>query len=143
MVAPSCHGTSDGYIQATASGGVQPLQFSVNNTSWQESGLFSALTAQHYSVNVRDVNGCRASAAVDLPAPEAIEVRVANIQPALCGDARGSALAVADGGVQPYRFEWRDSEGQLVSDHPLATSLRAGLYTIIAHDARDCKTIAT
>jgi subtilisin-like proprotein convertase family protein len=55
-------GTSGGTINASASGGTSPYQYSLNGGAPQSSGTFSNLPSGTYTVEVVDANGCTGSA---------------------------------------------------------------------------------
>jgi hypothetical protein len=49
--------SSSGSILGSATGGIQPYQYSINGTTYQSSPLFSNLTAGNYTLYVQDSNG--------------------------------------------------------------------------------------
>lgn len=52
-------GNNDGEINAFASGGTPPFEYSIDNqTNWQSSSVFSGIGADNYTVWVKDANGC-------------------------------------------------------------------------------------
>ena len=55
-----CSAPNTGTITVVASGGTAPLQFSLDNMTWQSSNVFTALIAGSYTVYVRDANNCPA-----------------------------------------------------------------------------------
>lgn len=56
---PDC-GTTDGSVTLTATGGTPPYLFSINDSTWQTSNVFSNLSAgiAGYPFQVQDANGC-------------------------------------------------------------------------------------
>jgi hypothetical protein len=55
----SIYGGNDGTIKITASGGVAPLQYSIDNgITWQDSSFFSNLFAGDYFILIKDINDC-------------------------------------------------------------------------------------
>ena len=58
-----------------------------------------------------------------------------------CGDANGSAVAVASGGIAPYTFLWNSASGSQVND--TAFALAAGTHYLIGTDVQSCQFIDT
>ena len=58
---PVCGGEYNGRIDVTASGGLSPLQFSLNEQRYGETSTFYGLGGGNYTVRVRDRNGCEVS----------------------------------------------------------------------------------
>ncbi|MCS6905738.1 MAG: fibronectin type III domain-containing protein [Bacteroidia bacterium] len=65
----SCVGCTDGLIIATARGGVPPYRYFLNNSLEQITSAFSGLAAGTYTVTVRDLNFCDASASFTILGP--------------------------------------------------------------------------
>lgn len=53
--------TDDNTINASATGGTAPYQYSIDGTNFQSSATFSGLTNGQYTITVLDSNGCTAS----------------------------------------------------------------------------------
>ncbi|WP_431157951.1 Ig-like domain-containing protein, partial [Winogradskyella poriferorum] len=59
VVNAECFGEATGSIDASASGGTSPYQYSIDNgTTNQSSGLFENLSADNYNILITDANGC-------------------------------------------------------------------------------------
>ncbi len=54
----SCKNGMDGSITVTASKGVSPYKYSLNDAAYQNSNVFSSLKAGTYKIKVQDINGC-------------------------------------------------------------------------------------
>ncbi|MGB3464772.1 MAG: SprB repeat-containing protein [Cyclobacteriaceae bacterium] len=63
-VTPSGCDAADGEIVITAAGGSQDFTYSLDNGDFQSDNTFSALSAEEYSITVRDGNGCTAELTV-------------------------------------------------------------------------------
>ncbi|MBK9320610.1 MAG: hypothetical protein IPM91_18665 [Bacteroidetes bacterium] len=61
-VTASCN-NSNGSITANSTGGVPPLQYSINGTTYQASKCFTGFVAGSYTVYVKDANNCITTAA--------------------------------------------------------------------------------
>lgn len=66
-VDPVCN-QSNGAITVTATGGSGDYLYSIDGTNWQESNVFTGLTAGTYTVKIKDANTSGASCKKDLPA---------------------------------------------------------------------------
>ncbi|MEN7549726.1 hypothetical protein AAG747_17515 [Rapidithrix thailandica] len=65
-IVPSGCGESNGVINASVEGASGNLMFSLNGGAFQESGTFTNLEADGYSVTVKDNQGCGATAFVQV-----------------------------------------------------------------------------
>ncbi len=71
----SCAGANNGQITVTASGGNDPLEYSLNGGAYQMSNVFSDLAPGTYSVSVKDATGFVISTnSIDITAPPALSV---------------------------------------------------------------------
>lgn len=127
-------GLNNGTITAAASGGVAPLQYSINGTTFQAGTLFTAVAAGAYTLTVRDANNCTRTLSVtvaNLPAP----TLTATSSPASCGANDGTITATATGGTLPLVYS---RNGVTFQASNIFTGLAAGPYTITVRDARNC-----
>lgn len=75
----SCFGNSDGTITAIASGGATPYSYSLvgfpGNTSGNNTGIYSNLSAGMYSIKITDNNGCNfTTLTVTINAPSSLQI---------------------------------------------------------------------
>ena len=61
FTAPSCQGTTDGNITASATGPNTGIQFALNNGAFQNLGVFNGLAAGNYVLQSIDAAGCVAT----------------------------------------------------------------------------------
>jgi gliding motility-associated-like protein len=73
---PECFGSLDGRIRLTVSGGTTPYRYSLDNSPFGGSGVFIALGAGDYAMQVKDANGCLASVSATLGQPLPVQVSV-------------------------------------------------------------------
>ena len=67
---PACYGEESGFIEIqTASGGVAPLQFALNNGIASENRVFQDLAPGTYALMVEDAMGCQSDTLVTLDEP--------------------------------------------------------------------------
>ncbi len=142
----TCHGSSDGAIYATLSGGTEPY-----NISWAGPDGFTASTADitgleagTYTLTVSDRNNCVTLSFIEvITQPDAIEIISAVISDnnghgVTCpGSEDGSITVTIQGGTPPLVLEWTGPAG-FTSDQPSISMLGAGEYTLTITDAAGC-----
>ena len=114
---------------ATASGGAT-YAWSSGATTATAAGLAPG----SYTVTVTDGAGCIDAATATIGSVSSIAVSVTG-ENATCGDANGSATAVASGGTPTYSFLWSNGD-----ETPTATGLTAGTYVVTIADVAGCTT---
>ncbi len=129
----SCNGICDGTGTVTASGGIPGYTY-----TWSPGGgttpTATGLCAGAYSVITLDANGCSSVTSINILQPSAI-VLSASSGPLTCnGNCNGVASVNASGGSPSYTYNWSPS-GQTT---PTATSLCAGIYTVVVTDNNGC-----
>lgn len=137
VVVDAACGLNNGTITATASGGVAPLQYSINGVAYQAGNIFNGVAAGAYTLYVKDVNGCIKTLPVvvaNLPAP----VLTATSSPASCGLNDGTITAIATGGTGPLTYS---KDGITFQSSNIFLNLAAGPYTITVKDARGCTAV--
>ena len=132
-------GAANGTITGNATGGVAPLQYSIDGTNYQAGNSFTNLPAGAYTFYVKDANGCTANVLLTLQNLSGPSLTVA-ASGASCGQGDGSVTATVIGGTLPLTYS-RDG----VSFQPgnIFTGLSAGPYTITVKDARGCTASTT
>lgn len=72
----TCHGGNDGSFTVTANGGKTPYQYKLDDGTYQDNNTFSDLTANTYSVIVRDANNCELATpiTVTINEPDALHI---------------------------------------------------------------------
>lgn len=129
----SC-GLSNGSITLAATGGVAPLQYSINGTTWQTTTLFNAIAAGTYTVYVKDVNGCTKTTSisvVNLASPAVTAVST----PSSCITNDGTITSTGMGGTGALTYS---KNGTLFQASPVFTNLAPGTYTITVKDTKGC-----
>lgn len=155
----SCSGGSDGVLLATAKGGVPytpnlDTNFLLYYYSWKklENGVWvdlpqlentktiSSLQAGTYAVFVKDKNNIEVMMPIDISSPEALHLEFETTIPLCHGGANGSAIVRVTGGTgkDTYTYEWKNSDGLVISEQATVTNLYAGNYTITVTDANGC-----
>ena len=138
----ACFGGNTGSIAASAISGTTPYEFSKDGTTFQSSGAFPSLNAGTYTITVKDVQGCSAtattvitqpSAALSLAAPVVVNV-------ACYGNSTGSITLTASNGTSPYQYQ--QGTGAFTSNGTFS-GLAAGTYNFIAKDENGCTVTTT
>ncbi|MCB0585773.1 MAG: gliding motility-associated C-terminal domain-containing protein [Phaeodactylibacter sp.] len=132
----SCHGATNGRLEAVVEGGSGSYSFLWNDGS--RSPVLTALSAGTYQLTATDANGCEIRNTATLYQPSPLVLEVDNLQPVRChGEASGSILLAASGGSPAYAFA---IDGQEFRDSPLFDNLSAGSYLMYVRDAGGCTT---
>jgi len=146
----SCDGASDGRIAVTASGGVSPYTYVLNeipaNVTGAATGIFTGLPAGTYTVNVRDANNCTVvTLPVTLTAPTALSGTSAvtsnynGAQIRCVGSSDGIIRVTGSGGTAPYTFISIEVPGNVTgATTGIFTGLPAGSYTFTVRDVNNC-----
>lgn len=134
-----CNGDAQGSISASASGGVPTYTYQWSGPSGfsATTASLSALTAGSYLLEVTDLNGCTASASLEVqePAPLSLDATVTDVQ---CnGQANGSIEATASGGSPTYTYSW-SGPGSFAAVSASIQNLAAGTYLLTLLDANGC-----
>lgn len=80
---------------------------------------------------------------VGLPEPPTVEVDGGPDRVLTCARPSVTLSAVTAGGVEPFKYEWRDSHGQTVGTERTLTVGASGTYTLIAISCGGCLAIDT
>lgn len=136
---PTDCASTDGSITATASGGTEPYQYSLNGSSFQSNPEFVNLGAGEYSVAVRDANNCETSSAtVTLAVSGATVNFTATSTNSGCKTGQGTITINASGGSG--NFSYRVGSGSFVTTNVFDGQL-AGEKSVTVKDNDDNCTI--
>ncbi len=140
----SCYDGSDGFLELKAVGGTAPYQYSKDGGfSFQSSPSFNQLMAASYPIFIRDANGCIYSFTHSITQPLPLQALISNVIQSNCGMATGSATVTAQGGTNPYLYQWKNQAGQMVANQSTANNLLSGLYQVQITDAKSCHEFVT
>lgn len=133
---PNC-GTNDGSIDITASGGVAPLSYSIDNgITLQPTGSFTGLAAGTYDVVIEDANGCQVFDQVVLSSSGGPSLdNVATVEPS-CGLTNGQIDVTASGGTPPLQYSI--DNGTTFQPTGTFTGLAPGTYDVVVDDGQGC-----
>ena len=129
----SCFGGNDGSTNINIiSGGIAPFTFSSNNgLTYQNSNIFSNLSAGNYSILISDSNNCLDSLNIQINSPTEIYSITSSDSLSCYNLCDGNVYVTAFGGTPPYNFSW---------DYG-TSNLCAGLYNVIITDSNNCASV--
>jgi len=131
-----CNGQSNGIINVSVTGGVEPYQYSLNGTAWQSSSTFN-VAAGTYTIYVKDNNGCiRTQSNIIISQPPVLTLTTA-MQSATCnGGSDGTIIAAASGGSPGFQYSIDGINFQASN----VFNVTAGNYTVTVKDVNNCST---
>ena len=88
-------------INASATGGVAPYSYKLNNGAYQTSGSFNAIYAGVDTIFVKDANNCVVSRIITINQPAPLVIAVTN-SPIICFGGTSTVTVSASGGTAPY-----------------------------------------
>ena len=127
-----CYGNSDGSIDVSVSGGIQP--YSYQWTHGPASQDISNLSRGTYLLTVTDDNLCTSNDSFDVSEPDSLMITL-TVSHVLCADSSGGAIDLSvTGGTGPYNFDWNNSD--TTED---LTDLTKGIYSVMITDDHGCQ----
>ncbi len=135
-----CNGDTDGAIDITVIGGVEPYTYSWTNGDLTED--ISSLRAGFYTITVTDANDCVVEKEIHVKQPQSLFVIGGTIDreyPSSAGATDGRIRVNIGGGTLPYTFEWFDFNGvpQASTTNEL-NNIGAEKYSLTVTDANMC-----
>lgn len=137
----SCFGLSDGYIEVAPINGFSPFLYSMDSISYQSTGVFPNLTANTYTIYVRDRKGCEESVNIVVNQPTRLDLNLTKTDITCYGYDNGSITALANGGVPPYQF--RLNAGPFGANNTFSNLGPNPNHQVTVEDANGCLTPAT
>jgi len=130
-----CYNGNDGAITVSGAGGTGPTYTYTWSNGLPSTASVSNLTAGTYTVTVKDVNNCSATATFTLTQPaNGLTLPTPTFVPVTCnGGNNGTATAHPVGGATPYIYLWSNTQAT-----QSATGLSAGSYTVTVTDDSLC-----
>ncbi len=138
-----CAGQNTGSISANANAGSAPFNFvwsnNVGATNVTNSTI-DGLSAGAYSVTIVDQNGCITVLDTIIEDPSRLLATATGSRLQCFGDTDGSISIVATGGLPPYQYYRKDTNGNNIGQQSssVMNNLPAGNYTVGVLDANGC-----
>lgn len=139
----TCNGGSTGSIAAAVTGGTAPYVFSVDGGTTFAATL-PGLTANAYSVIVKDANDCTFTSSITLSEPAVIVASVQSFTDVTCNNASDGTVTLAiTGGTGPYSvFASNTTNGGGFSGSlgagNVITGMSAGVWNLTIRDVNNC-----
>ena len=131
-----CFGDTNGAISATASGGWNMYEYSIDGIDFQPGGDFVDLAAGDYTIFVRDTGSCTSSVDVTIDQPEAVTATINKTN--YVDLIRGTiTISGASGGTPPYQYSIDGPAGTFTATTDYS-DLEAGDYEVVVRDANGC-----
>jgi hypothetical protein len=132
---PNCHGQNTGFLQISASGGIAPLKFGLNQSNLNANPLFENLAAGEYLIKALDNNNCMVFDTVKLTQPDPIQIQFTTQADSCTNPASGKISCNISGGTMPYYLNWinYNQSGQTELD-----KLSQGYYYLRVTDQKAC-----
>lgn len=131
-----CFAGNDGSLTVIATGGTGTFSYAKDGTNFQVSNSFLNLTAQTYTITVKDQNACLKTLTAQILQPTAFEVRSVSNQNLSCfGNNTGRIEVLGTGGTPAYQYSIDNATFQSSN---VFTGLAAGTYTVYAKDVNNC-----
>ncbi len=132
-----CAGECNGQINASATGGIGPYQYMLNQGAWQNIGTYDNLCAGTYLLKIRDALGCVKSSNVEINSPQALTA-TATATNAINGND-GAVDLTPSGGTTPRTFSWSGPNNFSATTEDI-NNLTPGDYCVTVTDANQCVT---
>jgi PKD repeat protein len=122
-----CFGEMTGEITVTATAGVSPYWYSLNDSPLQSGNVFSGLAADSYDIKVTDSQGNTKTNTVTITQPPALAVSLVVNQSTITANAAG--------GTPPLQYSL---DGQNYQPSNVFNDLNDDAYTVTVKDANGC-----
>lgn len=139
----TCNGGNTGSISVAVTGGTAPYVFSVDGGNTFGTSLTS-LTANTYSVIVKDANDCTFTGSITLSEPAVITASVQSFTDVTCNNASDGTVTLAiSGGTGPYNvFAQNTTTGggfsRSLGAGNVITGMSAGVWNLTVRDVNFC-----
>ncbi|MGZ4086115.1 MAG: beta strand repeat-containing protein, partial [Bacteroidia bacterium] len=132
----ACFGGSSGSFTLNTSGGTPGYNYTISPTNVTSgTGIFTNLTAQNYTVTVKDAAGCVTTLTTSISQPSALSLTLTPFQTLCNASATGSITAAGAGGSGPYQYSLN---GGLFQSSTTFTGVAAGIYNVTVKDNNGC-----
>lgn len=131
----SCFGYADGSIAAQAVNGDPPYSYSLNDIDFQDSNVFDNLIEGHYTVYVKDENGCLAEIDTFISEPSKLELVIDSIDGGCVNESNGYINVHGIGGSQPFTYILNNTD---TSFSGIFNNLYSGNYMVDVFDTNLC-----
>lgn len=127
---------ADGSLTVSAQGGTGNINFSINGTDFQGTGVFTGLQAGNYTITARDENNCEVTLDASVGV-EGITLAISNIatNTSGCNTSNGTITVSATGqGQIMYKLD----QAAFQTSNTFG-NLAAGTYEVVVKDESNCE----
>ena len=147
---PLCYQGSDGQVEVTMAGGVEPYSMTVDGTAYANnltagSSTITDLNAGDHVIVITDANGCTATVTSMLGEPDLLTLTQDAITPITCHDGDDGTVTISvAGGTASYSI-WIDASLQQqtlasAAETALFTDMNGGAHSVTVVDDHQCTT---
>ena len=132
---PTSCGQANGQATLSTAGGTVPIQYSIDNQSFQVSTIFTGLQAGNHTLLARDSAGCTVSQSVSIATstgPPLAEVSVTGTE---CGQKNGAIVITSARAADLAEYSIDGKLFQLSTTFP---GLSSGTYMLTTRDDKNC-----
>lgn len=151
-----CYNDASGKVLFDIEGGTGPYRFALvddplvwkNTTVTADAGdgprdyfVDDQLPEGHRIYRFTDANNCQSldTLTVYIPQPDELLLSFTDVVHTTCNTDNGSIEVGLKGGTLPYRYEWIDNSGNVISTAPSVSGLRQqGFYSLDVWDKYNC-----
>lgn len=135
---PRCNASSDGIVNISVNGGVQPYTYQWSAPSNSTSEDLNNTVAGTHTVTVTDANLCTVTNTATLTEPAAYNITLATTDLVCNGSTTGTASVTVSGQTAPYTYFWSN-----FNTTNSINGLDGGPFSVVIQDANGCDTIIT
>jgi gliding motility-associated-like protein len=128
-------GENDVKITITATFGSSPYQYSLDNTIFQNSNIFSNLATGSYEITVKDVNNNKRTVSLIIPSNNGLSLQKKSVKLPNCGFSDGEISLSASNGLSPYTYS---KDGINFQSNANFSSLAESMLNFTVKDANGC-----
>ncbi len=128
-------GVANGSITLSATNGLPPYTFLLEEVGANEEGLFENLVADIYTFLVTDSKGCTNTISAEVRNKNGMNISITSNN-SNCQSNNGNITVVAEDGVEPYSFRINEQSPQNNGEF---ANLSLGEYAIVVADASGCE----
>ena len=140
----SCFGGNNGTLLVTANGGTPPYTYSIDDTNFQAGVTFNNLSADQYTVTVKDNNDCLFIQPIPqlISEPQELDFTITVQNGLSAANANDGEISVlASGGNNAYNYSWIGPNGYTATGKDI-NGLAAGDYILTLANALNCTLIS-
>lgn len=134
IVTDATCGNNNGKIEASASNGTAPFQYSIDGVNFQSSNIFNGLAPGTYTVTAKDNSGETGTTSLTVFNIQGPQINT-TIAPTTCSNNDGSISIIGTGGTLPFSFSLNGNPYQA---NNVFSNLTPATYTAFVKDANGC-----